>query len=102
MDSDYEMMMHHFLEEDSNARTADEDENLAILGCLLQLQADELRNMAPSRGGLKLWRMNSKKRYMMEGHAMLYANYFFYHLICRSFGTGLGRAKSLSRRWCAM
>jgi hypothetical protein len=47
MDRDNEMMMHAFMEKEANA-TADEDEHFAILACLIQMQANDLNNAAPS------------------------------------------------------
>jgi hypothetical protein len=73
MDNDDDMMIHHFMEEQDNA-AADEDDHLKILACLLQLQANQLRNVAPSFGGSKFGRRKSKERQRMEGHAMLYAD----------------------------
>jgi hypothetical protein len=63
------------MEEEANV-TADEDEHLTILACLLQLQADELKNDAPNHEGLNLGQRNTKLRQMMEVHAMLYDDYF--------------------------
>jgi hypothetical protein len=47
-----------------------------ILTILLQMQADDLGNVASARGGLKFGRTKSKKRQSMEGHGMLHADYF--------------------------
>jgi hypothetical protein len=61
MDSDDEMMVHHFMEEEDSA-TADEDEHLTILACFPELQANELSNITPSRGGSKFGRRKAKER----------------------------------------
>jgi hypothetical protein len=47
-----------------------------ILSILLQMQADDLCNVASVRGSLKFGRRKSNKRQSMEGHAMLHADYF--------------------------
>jgi hypothetical protein len=72
MDSDDEMMIHCFMEEEENV-TAD---HLTILAYLLQFQSDELINAAPRRGGSRFGRRNAKERQRVEGHEMIYANYF--------------------------
>ena len=75
MDSDDEMMAAMLLEEE-DAIAAEEDENIAILSCLLRLQADEEANAAPKRGGSSFGRKKSKPRQRMEGHCMLVSDYF--------------------------
>ena len=55
---------------------AEEDEHLAILACIAQLQADEAACAEPKRGGSHLGRRKTKQRIRAEGHCMLYANYF--------------------------
>ena len=75
MDSDDEMMAAMLLEEE-DAIDAEEDENIAILSCLLRLQADEEANAAPKRGGSSFGRKKSKPRQRMEGHCMLVSDYF--------------------------
>ena len=65
MDSDDEMMAAMLLEEE-DAIAAEEDENIAILSCLLRLQADEEANAAPKRGGSSFGRKKSKPRQRME------------------------------------
>ena len=75
MDSDDEMMAAHLLEEEE-AIASEEDENIAILTCLLQLQADEEANAAPKRGGSSFRRKKTKPSQRMEGHCMLVSNYF--------------------------
>jgi hypothetical protein len=47
-----EMMINHFMEEEVKV-ASHEDDYLTILACLLQLQAVEMNNVAPSRGGSK-------------------------------------------------
>jgi hypothetical protein len=49
MDSDDEMMIHCFREEEENVTA----EHLTILAYILQFQSDELINAAPRRGGDK-------------------------------------------------
>jgi hypothetical protein len=73
MDSDDEMMLNQFMEEEANAATV-EEEHLMILACLLQLRTDELKNTAYKCGGLKFGRKKTKPRQRMEGHAILYAD----------------------------
>ena len=75
MDSDDELMAAMLLEEEA-AIAEEEDENLAILSCLLQLQADEDANAAPKWGGSSFGRKKSKPRQRMEGHCMLVSDYF--------------------------
>jgi hypothetical protein len=55
MDSDDEMT-HNFMEEKSKA-AADEEEHFTILTYLPQLGAYQLKNVAPSLGGLKFERV---------------------------------------------
>jgi hypothetical protein len=57
---------------------------------LLHLRADELNNLAHIRGGARLGRRNSKERQKMEGHDMLYADYFADHATATRNGAGLG------------
>jgi hypothetical protein len=64
MDSEDEMMVHLFMEEESNS-SADEEEHFLILTALPQLQADE--NTASQRGGLKCGIKKSKPRQRNEG-----------------------------------
>jgi hypothetical protein len=61
MDSDDKMTIHHFMEEETNV-AVNEDEQLTILVCHLQLQAGELNNVAPGRGGSNFGRRKSKGR----------------------------------------
>jgi hypothetical protein len=74
MDSDDEMML-FFMQKEKNASTVQE-EHLAIIAALLQMQADDLRSVACTRGGSKFGRRKSKERHRMGGHAMLHANFF--------------------------
>ena len=75
MDSDDEMIATLMLKEEG-VIASKEDENIAILTCLLQLQADEEANAAPKRGGLSFGRKKTKPRQRMEGHCMLVSHYF--------------------------
>ena len=74
MGSDDEMIIHQFMEEE-DAFDADIQEDLSILNCLRQMQAAE-QNKAPRRGGSKFGGRKSKPRQRMEGHTMLYTDYF--------------------------
>ena len=74
MDSDDEMMQ-QLLEEEDQA-DSDDREHLAILFSLRRMQQDAAKKAGPRRGGSKPGRIKSKKRQRMEGHAMLYADYF--------------------------
>jgi hypothetical protein len=60
MDSNDKMMIHHFIGEEDNV-TANDEEHLTILVCLLQFQADKLHNAAHACGGSKSGRRNTKK-----------------------------------------
>ena len=75
MDSDDELTAAMLLEEEA-ANVEEEDENIAILACLLQLQADEAATAAPKRGGSSFGRKKTKPRQRMEGHCMLVSDYF--------------------------
>ena len=75
MDSDDEMMIQTFLDEQADA-DADEEGHLLIIAALLQLQVDEENNANPKRGGSWPGRRKSKPRQRMEGHVMLYTDYF--------------------------
>ena len=77
MDSDDEVMAHLLMEEETDI-AVEEEENMAILVCLLQLQADEAANAASKRGGSNSVRKKTKPRQRMEGHCMLYTGYFAY------------------------
>jgi hypothetical protein len=59
MDGDDEMMVHKFMEEEADV-IADDVEEAA----------------APRHGGMKFGQKKSKPRQRMEGHAMLYTDYF--------------------------
>jgi isoprenylcysteine carboxyl methyltransferase (ICMT) family protein YpbQ len=72
MDSDEEMMLNLFMEVEA---TSYEDEHITILSCLLQLQAED-EKATLKHGGSKFGQKNSKPRHRMEGHAMLYTDYF--------------------------
>ena len=61
MGNDDELMAHLLMEEEADI-TAEEEDNMAILACLLQLHANKAANAAPKRGGLKLWRKKTKPR----------------------------------------
>jgi hypothetical protein len=63
MDSDDEMML-FFMQKEKNAST-DQEEYLAIIAALLQMQADDLRSVACTRGGSKFGRRKSKDRHRM-------------------------------------
>ena len=73
MDRDDELMIQLKEEENNNA---DEDEHLAIIVCLLQQQPNEATNAEPIRGGSSDGRRKTKPRKRMEGHCILYADYF--------------------------
>ena len=75
MDNDDELMATLLMEEEADIE-AEEEENMAILACLLQLQAEEAVNAEPKRGDSKPGRMKTKSRQRMEGHCMLYNDYF--------------------------
>lgn len=75
MDNDDEAMALLLMEEEAEI-DAEEDECMAILGCLAKLQADEDANAEPKRGGSKPGRRKTKLRMRLEGHAMLFADYF--------------------------
>ena len=68
MDNDDEMMAALLLEEEEVIAT-EEDENIAILTCLLQLQADEEANAAPKQGGSSFGRKKTKPRQRMKAIA---------------------------------
>jgi hypothetical protein len=74
-------MMHYFMQEEENA-VDEEEEHLTIIAALPQLQADELSNVVPSRGGSKLGRRKTKERQRMEGHVMLHADSFADNASC--------------------
>ena len=65
MDSDDELMVHLLMEEEGNT-TADVDENLAIIACLLQ--ADDAANAQPKCGGSKFGMRKTKPRMKLGGH----------------------------------
>jgi hypothetical protein len=67
-------MLHQFREEEGDV-PSDEEEQMTILSCLLQLQALE-DAATPGRGGSKFVQEKSKHRQRMEGHAILYTKYF--------------------------
>ena len=69
---DNEMIVAMMEEED--AYDADDQENLAVLTALRQMQLDDAKK--PKRGGSKPVRRKSKKRQRLEGHAMLFSDYF--------------------------
>jgi hypothetical protein len=73
MDRDGEMMMHRFMVEEAIA-SVDEEEHFITLTALLRLLVDE--NVAPKYGASKSGRKESEPRQRMDGHAMLYTNYF--------------------------
>ena len=75
MDSDDELMATLLMEEEADIE-AEEEENMAILACLVQLQAEEAANAEPKHGGSNPGRMKTKPRQRMEGHYMLYIDYF--------------------------
>ena len=75
MDNDDELMATLFMEEESDIES-EEEENMAILACLVQLQAEEAANAEPKRGGSKPGRRKTKPRQRMVGHCMLYNNDF--------------------------
>ena len=75
MDSDDELMATLLMEEEADIE-AEEEENMAILACLLQLQAEEAAIAEPKHGASKPGRMKTKPRQRMEGHCMLYIDYF--------------------------
>jgi hypothetical protein len=60
MDSKDKMML-LLLQEQENAAT-NQNKHLTILVALLQMQAGNLCNVAPTRGGLKFGRRNNKER----------------------------------------
>jgi hypothetical protein len=74
MDSDNEMIVHQFMEEEADA-TADKEEHMAVLLGMLQLQVEE-DTFAPIRGGSSTGQRKSKPRQGLEGHAMLYNDCF--------------------------
>ena len=67
MDNDDELMASLLMEEEADIE-AEEEENMTILACLLQLQAEEAANAAPKRGGSKPGRRKTKPRHRMKGH----------------------------------
>ena len=67
MDSNGELMVHMLMEQEANIN-GDEDEQLAILACLLLVQADEATNAEPKHGGSKFGRRKMKPRQRMNGH----------------------------------
>ena len=73
MDNDDEVMAHPLMKEDAYI-AAGEEENMAILACLLQLQVDEAANAIPKRGGSKPGSIMTKPSQRMEGHCMLCAD----------------------------
>ena len=75
MDIDDKLMVNLLMEEEADIE-AEEEENLTILACLLQLQAEEAANAAPKRGGSNPGRRQTKPRQRMEVHCMLYSDYF--------------------------
>ena len=75
MDRDDEPMVALLLEEEESIAT-EEDDNIAILTCLLQLQADEKANAAPKRGGSSFGRKTTKPRQRIEGNCILVSDYF--------------------------
>lgn len=60
--------------EEEDAYDADDQENLTVLTALRQMQLDDAKK--PKRGGSKPGRRKSKKRQRLEGHAMLFSDYF--------------------------
>ena len=75
MDSDDEMAMHLIMQEEDDNDT-EEEESIAILACLAKMQIEEDTNANPKRGGSKFGRRKGKLRMRVEGHCMLYGNYF--------------------------
>ena len=73
MDSDDEMAMHLIMQEDDI--DAEEEESIAILACLA-MQIKEDTNANPKRGGSEFGRRKRKLRMRVEGHCMLYGDYF--------------------------
>jgi hypothetical protein len=74
MDSDDETMFSALTEEEAEITTADDEEHLMMLSCLMALYA---RNDAkPRRGGLAPGRRKNKPRQRLEGYCILYADYF--------------------------
>ena len=70
---DHEMIVAMMAEED--AYDADDQENLAVLTALRQMQLDDTKKK-PKWGGSKPGRRKSKKWQRLEGHAMLFSDYF--------------------------
>jgi hypothetical protein len=64
MDSEDEMML--LLSQEEENVITNQDEHLTILVVLLQLQANDLRNVPPTRGGSKFGRRKSKERHMIR------------------------------------
>ena len=75
MDNDDEMAMHLIMQEEDDIN-AEGDESITILACLAKMQIEEDTNANPKRGGLKFGRRKSKLRMRVEGHCMLYGDYF--------------------------
>ena len=75
MDNDDEMAMHLIMQEEDDI-DAEEEESIAILACLAKMQIEEDTNANPKRGGSKFGRKKSKLRMRLEGHCMLYGDYF--------------------------
>jgi hypothetical protein len=73
MANNNEMMIHQFIEEEA-VGAANEEENMSVLMALLKLQAEE--DAAPILGGSSVGRKKSKPRQRLEGHVMLYNDYF--------------------------
>ena len=69
---DHEMIVAMMEEED--AYDADDQENLTVVTALRQMQLDDAKK--PKRGGSKPGRRKSKKWQRLEGHAMLFSDYF--------------------------
>ena len=61
--------------DEEDAYDADDQENLSVVIALRQLQLDAEKKK-PKRGGSKPGRRKSKKRQRLEGHAMLFQDYF--------------------------
>ncbi|XP_071676932.1 uncharacterized protein [Lolium perenne] len=75
MDSDDEdEQMFVLLLEEENAAAAKDEEHMMILASLATLYAE--RNLKPQRGGSALGRRKAKARQRLDGHIMLYADYF--------------------------
>ena len=75
MDSDDETM--HIMLEDERDFDDDLREHLAIIACLQKMLDDDTeKKKSPQRGGSKPGRKKSKPRQRLEGHIMLFNDYF--------------------------